>query len=187
MLARLQNAIVKTKERYGDAVNFSIVFNKDIQLKVASNLERAYLGDAPSLSIVSKTYSQNVMIAWIVVQLENVNDFCGVSKKMSPAQMNELAGIIATEYYYLKVTELHLFLHRLKSGRYGQFYGVIDAMKITEGLVQFSKERLSEINAFERERKKHEDNLKREEWARTGISRQEYEKQKAEKEQKHER
>lgn len=171
----LQKAINETKARYGDARQFMITFNKNIQPLVAANIERAYLGTAPTLTLVRNSYSNNVLIMWIMAQLENLNDFIGVNQKMNINQMEELAQIIAIDYHFLKVTELHLFLHRLKAGRYGEFFGNIDPILITKALRTFAAERINEITVYERVRQNKKMQLQHDEWAKKSISRQEYE------------
>lgn len=172
---RLQNAINDVKTRYGSAADFMRIFNKDIQPQTALYPARAHLGTAPSMALVRSAYNDEVLVTWIMAQLEDINDFAGTSIKMSLDQMEQLARVISTEYYYLKVTELHLFLHRLKAGRYGFFYGAIDPMKITSSLATFSEERRIEIARIENEKSQAEIVSKRHEWSKTAISRQEYE------------
>ena len=173
-----QPATLDIKQRYGDASNFMLVFNKNIQQLTAANPERAYTGTAPSFTLVCCTYNKQVLITWIMAQLENLNDFVGVAQKMNLMQMEELAQIIAVDYHYLKVTEFHLFLHRMKAGWYGEFYGTIDPLKITNGLLQFSKERVNEISTYERNSYNNKMNILRQQWAKTCVSRSEYEKMK---------
>jgi len=167
--------------RYGEATEFLVTFNKDIQPLVAANPERAYLGTAPTLTIVIHAYNREVLISWLMAQMENLNDFIGIDKKMNINQMEELAGIIAVECHFLKVTEIHLFLHRMKAGRYGQFYGVIDPMRIMGGLSAFMEERGNEMSVYYRRQHNIYMNELREQWAKNAVSREEYERIKAEK------
>lgn len=152
-----------------------LTFNKHIQIKVALNPDRAYLGKAPSLNNIRKAYNIDVLIVWIIAQLEDVNDFVGVRQKMTLPQMEHLACIIISEYGYLKATELHLFLYRLKAGRYGVFYGCIDPLIITRSLTQFMQQRGVEIAAIENKSEQQRLNDKRKQWATTAVSRHQYE------------
>jgi len=169
----------ETRSRYGEAQAFLVTFSKDIQPVVAANPERAYLGMAPSLTTVANAYNRDVLITWIMAQMENLNDFVGVNRKLTIAQMEELANIIAVECHYLKVTEFHLFLHRMKSGRYGQFFGAVDPVRIMGGLTQFLDERISEISTYQRRQREAEMDALRDHWAKNGVSRDEYERMKA--------
>lgn len=167
------------KQRYGQAAQFMITFNKQIQPKTAENAERAYLGTAPTLRSVKEAYSPDVLVTWLMAQLEDMNDFINVNQKLNLEQMEETARIIGSEYYYLKVTEIHLFLYRLKIGRYGLFYGSIDPLRIMVCLNSFLEERRNEINVLERKYVQEKLNKLRDEWSRTAISRKEYEQLKA--------
>lgn len=171
-------AISETKERYGDSTNFLNVFNPDTQIFASKNLDRAYLGTAPTLTTVSHTYGYDVLEVWIMAQLENLNDFCGASVKMEILQMAELAKIIFSEYHFLKASELLLFFYCFKSGEYGHFYGSIDPQKITVALLEFKKQRIADIKYYESRKENEEKNRLREEWAKECVSREEYEKMK---------
>lgn len=117
-----------------------------------------------------------------MVQLENVNDFCGATQKMEIPQMRELARIIATEYHHLKTSELLLFFYRLKSGEYGHFYAAIDPQRIALALITFGKERIAEIKHYERKQLQIELDQQRQKWAQESVSREQYEQMKAWKE-----
>lgn len=173
--SQLHPAIVDIRNRYGSANQFMLTFNKDIQAKVALNHERTYLGTAPSLNLVRLTYSWEVLRVWIMAQLEDINDFVSVQNKLNIQQMEHLAQIISTEYSFLKVTELHLFLHRLKAGRYGIFYGAIDPLKITQALIEFLEQRRLEISHIEHKLKQQTLDKLRLQWAQTAVTRQQYE------------
>ncbi len=108
------------------------------------------MGYSPRLSAVCKAYSPKVAETWLLAQLENLNDFCGVKNKMSIPQMVELAKIILVEGYFLKTSELMLFFYRFKTGKYGVFYGVVDPQQIMAGLGQFIRERIEELGYYER-------------------------------------
>lgn len=80
------------------------------------------------------------------------------------------ANVIATEFYYLSVTELMLFFHRFKSGRYGRFYGSVDPLMITTSLRDFIKERAIVYDKHDQEIRKQKDDedrkkvMSRKEW-----------------------
>ena len=134
------------RERYGNAEAFLKIFTPDLQLVAATNMERAYFGTAPSLAAVVTGYGQQTAVVWICIELENINNFAGVKEKMTVGRQKELAGLFLAEYPYLKVSELLLFFHRLKCGRYGRFYGMVDALFITTALLSFIDERRMETN-----------------------------------------
>lgn len=74
-----------------------------------------------------------------------------MKSKIRNEQIYELAGLILAEYYYLNAAEILFFLARFKTGHYGTFYGAIDPMKITSGLIQYAEERRKDIDRYERE------------------------------------
>lgn len=159
------------RTRYGNAEKFLNTFNPDMQVATARYAERAYFGTAPSLETVCLGYGEQTAIVWNCIQLENINLFAGVKEKMPVARQRELSRLLMAEYPYLKVTELLLFFHRLKCGRYGRFYGMVDALFITSALVQFMEERRTETKRFLATRMKED---KPEEKTSGGITYQEY-------------
>lgn len=80
------------------------------------------------------------------------------------------ANVIATEFYYLSVTELMLFFHRFKSGRYGRFYGSVDPLVITTSLRDFLYERAIAYDRHEQEKRQR----KEKEWRKNAITWEEY-------------
>lgn len=133
---------------YGTAEQFLATFNPALQLTAARHVERAYGGTAPQLATVSAGYGEPVAVVWLCIQIENVNLFAGVKEKMPVERQKELAGLILTEYAYLKTTEFLLFFHRLKCGRYGRFYGTVDALFIASALLSFLDERRKELARY---------------------------------------
>lgn len=148
---------------YGDKQRFGIAFNPSLQKVITQNLERAYIGKAPTLAVVKEAFGIDPAEAWIMAQLEDLNEFAGVAVKMSLGQMEETSRLILQEYPYFKVTEFMLFLHRFKCGNYGTLYGVVDPLVIMQALFQFASERRAELAFYEnreRERKKQEERRK---------------------------
>lgn len=132
------------RKRYGDAQSFLSIFTPDLQIAAARHPERTYTGTAPTLATIAVGYGEPVAIVWICIQLENVNLFAGVKEKMPVSRQKELSALILTEYPFLKASEMLLFFHQLKCGRYGRFYGSVDALTITTSLLQFMDERRKE-------------------------------------------
>ena len=137
-------ALADMRKRYGDAQGFLSIFTPDLQIAAARHPERTYTGTAPTLATIAVGYGEPVAIVWICIQLENVNLFAGVKEKMPVSRQKELSVLILTEYPFLKASEMLLFFHRLKCGRYGRFYGSVDALTITTSLLQFMDERRKE-------------------------------------------
>lgn len=160
---------IKVIERYGDGLKFAKIFNPSLQKVCAQNRERSFLGEAPSITALLRTYPEKQVFAWIMAQLENLNDFTGVNGKIEPNQMIELAGIIETEYYFLKASELLLFFHMLKGGSFGIFYGNVDPMMISRALIAFKSYRRQQLETYEREMKQQKQQEERDRWQKNAV------------------
>ena len=98
---------------------------------------------------------------WIKTQIVVLNDFVGVKNKLDDCQINPLCDQILVEYGGLNLLEFCLFVARLRSGKYEQFYGSVDPMLILKSLDSFMEDRRLDINrnveAIEKEKKKREE------------------------------
>lgn len=129
------------------------------------------MGDYPTLADICIAYGKTFSFQWLVPQITDLTLFTG-AKNLTKEQIRSLAKVVAAEYHYLKVTELLLFFHRFKTGRYGRFYSSVDPMVITCALRDFIKERNIFIDQYEREQnnlqreliKSNQDKLTHEEW-----------------------
>ena len=139
--------------RYGSAEQFLKLFTPDLQIATARNEARAYLGSAPSLAVLAEGYGWQTVIVWLCIMIENLNNFTGVREKMPVARQRDLATLILAEYPSLKASEILLFFHRLKCGR---FYGMVDALFITSSLLQFSEQRRTDIIRYKEEQSRAE-------------------------------
>ena len=133
------------RARYGDARAFINLFDPSLQAVAARHPDRAYLGHAPCLGTIAGGYGEAVAEVWICLQIEDVNHFAGARVKMTVARKRALAATLLAEYPSLKASELLLFFYRLKCGKYGRFYGTVDALTITTSLLQFMDERKREL------------------------------------------
>ncbi|MBP3768422.1 MAG: hypothetical protein J6I31_09135 [Prevotella sp.] len=128
-------------------VQFCEHYSPDYQREICGNPEECYFGNYPTLSTLRAEYGKNAAMAFIIPQLQNLATYCGSREKLGEKQYTECAFVISTEFHYLKVSEIMLFCHRFKTGRYGRFYGTVDPLIITESLRTFCTERW---NAYER-------------------------------------
>lgn len=151
---RLQQEVEAMRKRYGEAADFLALFTPELQTLAARELEKAYTGTAPRLLTVARGYNEETAIVWLCLQVEDINLFAGVKDKMPVARQKELARLILTEYGQLKVSEFLIFFHRLKCGRYGRFYGSVDALFISASLIQFMAERRQDRAYIEEQREK---------------------------------
>ena len=157
--------------RYGNAEKFLNTFKPDMQVMAARYTERAYFGTAPMLETVCLGYGELVVMVFICALLEDINLFVGVKEKMPVNRQRELSRLVLAEYPYLKVTELLLFFHRLKCGRYGRVFGVGGGVTVTSARVAFFGERRTASNRFYAGRKYVE---KPENVSSGGITHEEY-------------
>lgn len=142
--------------RYGDAKKFAERFNPDIQKYCAENIDKTFTADTPTINALRSAYNDKQVKVWIIIQIENLNQFAGTQNKMEPPQMSMLADIIMAEYGYLKAPELLLFFHRFKAGKYGQLYGSVDPFRVTAALVEFARYRRETIFEIEKTAEKAE-------------------------------
>lgn len=156
--------------KHGDRETCLQKFNPDNQIAIASNSEECFFGDFPTLAEIKMAYGKNSPKVWCMAQLTNLSEYCGSKDKLTGRPLEECASVIATEFYYLKVSELMLFFYRFKTGRYGRFYGSIDPLIITTSLRSFLKER---NDAYEK-RDKEELKFREEESRKNAISWAEY-------------
>lgn len=172
--------VQKTLDSYGNPASFIRIFSPKVQMYAAEHKRNAFLGKAPSLAIIRETYGKNLLESVLELHIEDLNDFCGTDKKIEGLQSQQLASMIATEYYYMKISEVALFFYYFKTGRYGKFYGAMDALTIMEAIHLFAEERRNEISRFRAEDEAKEREKRYQQWQQNAITREEYLRQKAE-------
>ena len=147
----LQQRVNALLSSHSSLQSFMQVMNPELQCECARHVERAHFGTAPTLITLRCAYCDEAATMWMVPQLYDLGEYCGVKEKLDEHQLTQLARIIIQEFGFLKVTEVMLFLHRLKAGHYGRFYGAIDPMAIVMALRQdFMRERAAAIDEHER-------------------------------------
>lgn len=138
------------QSKFGNQDSFLQKVNPQTQAAFAVKQQQAVMGNYPTLTDICLAYGKTFSEQWLYPQIADLAMFTG-AKNLTKEQMRGLASVIAVEYRYLKVTELLLFFHRFKTGRYGRFYGSVDPMVITCALREFMKERNTLIDIYERE------------------------------------
>lgn len=153
-------------------------FNKDIlqvytpslQGTLCTDSQECFFGNHPTLATLNKTYGSRAGAIWLVPQITDCVAFTNNKGTLDDRQTESLASLIASEYYYLKVSELMLFFRRFKLGKYKEIYGNFSPMAITLSIREFLIERNdayfkheSEIEEKKRSREKN-----------NGMSYQEY-------------
>ena len=142
-------------DKYPDPAQFILDYNPDLQFKIvrcnATHADLALNLEIPSLGLLASTYGDETPLEWLKIQFGTLNDFAEVSTKIAKTQLEELAAIFLSEYYYINAAEICFFIARFKSGKYGRFYGAIDPMKITSAMLEYISERRKGIDRHERE------------------------------------
>lgn len=141
---------------YKTVDNFLAIFNPSKQVVFTRDIEKAFCGMAPTLALVAKSFGNAARDNWLDIQLTELVVFSGCKDKLTKHQVQSLVGIIAEEYYYLKVTELMYFFRKFKAGEYGKFYGAVDPLVITCALKEFCKDRSIILSRIEQKRKEKE-------------------------------
>ena len=100
--------------------------------------ERCVLSeDAPVLSALSRDYGRNAAVAWLIRLLSEWQEAMPVQGKMNTFQLHTLSENIVRRYYYLRASEVMLFLARLAGGEYiVKWYGQISPDVIMEALTE---------------------------------------------------
>lgn len=150
---------MQTTNRNARLVRFCEQYSPSYQLEICADSDTCFFGEYPTLATLKCNYGKNAPLAWLVPQLTDLAVYSGSKDKLSTEQYKQCAFVISTEYYYLKVSELMLFFHRFKTGRYGRFYGSVDPLVITTSLREFIRERNDTIflhDQEERERREIE-------------------------------
>lgn len=160
----------KIVKAYGNRDRFLTKFNPDLQKTVCQNSDVCFFGGYPTMGQLKTAYGENTATMWLLPQLYNLSEYCGCRDKLQGKPLEMCANVIATEFYFLSVSELMLFFHRFKSGRYGRFYGSVDPLVITTSLRDFLKER---SNAYDKREKDEKEKADREE-AKNAITWEEY-------------
>ena len=123
------------------AKEFLLTVTPSQQSELYKNIHDCYFGDYPTLGELNATYSPKTAQAWLVPQLLDLSEYCGVKEKFTANQLNQCSDIIANDYFYLKVSEIMLFFARFKRCSYGRFWGAVDPLVIMEAIKVFCRER----------------------------------------------
>lgn len=124
---------------------------------------------SPKLGVMSEAFPahtdqrtgaevKDMAVVWMQSQLIAVSMFCGAREKMTDWQSNSLCNQIINEHPALTLMEFILFCARLRSSRYGKFYGAIDPAAILGALDLFLQDRGHDI----RKRKEEEERIAKE-------------------------
>lgn len=116
-------------------------YNPANQIRYCRDLQRCFLGHAPTIGSVAEAYGQETAESWLEIQLNDLSEFAGCKEKLTEAKRTEIAAMIFEDYPHFKLTEFMLFFHKFKKGEYGRFYGAVDPMIILNAVKDFNAER----------------------------------------------
>lgn len=137
--------------KYGDWSKFNSTFSPMQVTRFSQFPDRCVTGTAPTVYIMGEGYGHTSARAWLKTQFAALNEACGPATKMNNYQLDSLINTIAAEYYFLKCTEIMLFISMFRAGKFGHFFGNVDPLVITTALGDFVSWR-SEVLAKEQAR-----------------------------------
>ena len=148
-------------------------------------IDKAREMQSPKLGVMSEAFPEaidqrtgetvkDMAVTWMESQLLAVSMFCGARDKMNEWQSKSLCTQIINEHPQLTLMEFILFCARLRSARYGKFYGSIDPAAILGSLDMFLKDRKEDIWRRQDEEEKLRKEREYETQRREAISYEEY-------------
>ena len=146
------------------------VYTPSLQGTLCTDPQECFFGNHPTLATLNKTYGNRAGAIWLVPQITDCVAFTNNKGTLDDRQTEALASLIASEYYYLKVSELMLFFRMFKLGKYRQIYGNFSPMAITLSIREFLLERNDAYFRHEAEMEREKTNREKD----IGISYQEY-------------
>jgi hypothetical protein len=114
----------------------------------------------PQLKQVAAVYGRGMVEKWLCVQLMHTFGMCGFECQLGyEATAEGVAKTIASEYDYLRIGELALFLSDFEHGRLGELYQRFQLPKFLGALSRWLTKRaelISRAEQVERERRRAE-------------------------------
>lgn len=166
----LQRASVGSERRteivntYGGPAEFATRFNPAIQWRLrerAADYVSCSQMNYPTMWEIREVYGVETLRDWVAVMVENLNDFCNVRDKMKPEQKDEAAHIISCEYGNLNIAEVALFFLKVKSGTFGEFYGILDTVRLMSIMKKFMAERRQMLASYYDKKEKEDREMER--------------------------
>jgi len=147
-------------------------YNIDLQSSAMAafpTVDKANDVASPKLGVMSEAFPEttdprtgetikDMAVTWMESQFLAVSMFCGAREKMNEWQSKSLCTQIIAEHPQLTLMEFILFCARLRSSKYGKFYGSIDPAEILGSLDMFLKDRNHDLW----KRKEEEERLRKE-------------------------
>lgn len=167
----MSNLRTKILQHYGNnGLKVLDYYNPDMLTEKQMDSDSCFFGDHPTLAQLGAKFGNGYPAAWMMAHLHDLSEFCGCKEKLSGRALQQCASTISMEFYWLKVSELMLFFHRFKSGRYGRFYGSVDPLVIMTALRDFCNERGDAIEQHDKEIQR----ANREKWESNAVPMPDY-------------
>lgn len=153
-----QKTVETLCRRWSNREAFMASMQPGVQTYAGKHPDRAFFGEAPTLTTINLAYGRQTSVVWLMPQLIDLSEYCGCREKLKDNMLEDMAKIISIEYHYFKTSELLLFFYWFKTGKYGHFYGSVDPMIITTALRDFVIDRriAYAVHQQEEERKQRE-------------------------------
>lgn len=133
------------------------LFSPDNQGRYCQSLERCFIGKAPSIARVSRTFGGHIAESWLEIQLLDLAELSGVRKDgMTEKEYEEIARIIISGYGDFKLTEFMVFFQRFKQDKYDQFFGTFTPGTVTRSLKKFNSDRENLLRFYEDKKRQEE-------------------------------
>lgn len=172
-MSALQRASVSSERRteiiksFGGPAEFATRFSPTIQWRLrerAADYVSCSQMNYPTMWEVREIYGIEVLRDWVAVMIEDLNDFCNVRDKMKSTQKDEAAHIICCEYGHLNIADIALFFLKVKSGVFGEFYGILDTVRLMSIMKKFMAERMKALASYYDRKEKEDVESARQKW-----------------------
>lgn len=149
--SQMPEACISLMGKYATIMDFLKANSPSMQLQLCRDASSCFFGDSPTLSVVDRTYGERKSIAWLIPQLLDLSLCCGLKEDASREQLEFIATFIATDFHWLKTSELMRFFYRFKARCYERFYSRFDPQAILSNLRTFIQERARAYDARDAE------------------------------------
>lgn len=172
-----QQRITAIRQQWPSLKSFASVFSPSETPRFSAYPTRCLMGSAPSLVELNISYGPTSAIVWMIAHLQVFQEGINVPNKMTPAQLEHCAQMIAENFHYLKTTEIMLFLGRLTGGSYSiDWHGYITPDKIVNALREKFMPYRNDL--FHKHELQQRERLRKEEEKQVHLTREEWEKKK---------
>ena len=154
-----QGKVTELRGRYHDILSFSNTFHPNRTETFAAHPTRCITGGAPPLVHLRLAYGDGAPIQWLTAHLATWQEKLNVPNKMSASEIESCAHTIANDFYFLKTTEIMLFLAQLLGGKYSvEWHGhILSSTIITTLKERFMPWRIRVIEECEEEAKRQKE------------------------------